>query len=68
MLFVGLVFLVLYWSRTRWANLVGATLMLLDIFWVMAAGIWSPITLLLRVLVAGYLGRVAYDEWQAISA
>ncbi len=68
MLFVGLVFLVFYWSRTRWANLVGATLMILDIFWVLSAGIWSPITLLLRVLVAGYLGRVAYDEWQAISA
>ncbi len=67
MLFVGLLFLVLYWSRTRWANLVGAAVMVLDIFWVMAAGIWSPITLLLRILVAGYLGRVAYDEWQDIS-
>lgn len=68
MLFVGLLFLVLYWSRTRWANLVGTTVMILDIFWVLAAGIWSPTTFLLRVLVAGYLGRVAYDEWRAISA
>ena len=67
MLFVGLVFLLLYWSRTRWANLVGVALMVGDIFWVLAAGIWSPSTVLLRAVVAGYLGRVVYDEWQAVS-
>jgi len=68
MLLVGLVFLALYWSGTRWANLIGAVTMVLDVFWVLVAGIWSPTSLLLRVLVAGYLARVAYGEWKAIPA
>ncbi|MDH5421988.1 MAG: hypothetical protein OEY55_09310 [Acidimicrobiia bacterium] len=67
MLLVGLVFLVLYWSRTRWANLVGVAFMVVDILWVLGSGIWSPMTVLLRAVVAGYLGRVVYDEWQAVS-
>lgn len=66
MLLVGLVFLVVYWSRTRWANLIGAAMMILDVFWVLVAGIWSPTSLLLRVMIAGYLARVAYEEWKAI--
>lgn len=66
-LLVGLVFVVLHWSRTRFANVAGALVMTSDVVWVLAVGIWSPVTLLLRLFVAGYLSRVAYGEWRSIS-
>ena len=66
-LIVGVAFMTLYWTGWRFGIPVGAIVMTLDVFYAMLFGLWTPTTLLVRIVIAGYLARAAYDQWEALS-
>lgn len=68
-LLLSLAFAILYRFKSQpLISLAGVAVMLIDLVYVFANGIWNPFTLLLRLLVAAYLARAAFVESQQASS